>query len=282
MERIDIYRNIEEKFYQSVVAPVNPFSVDNPDVLVYNGRNLIGLYVPYAKEINNPDLLLRRLFISRLILCNSVSNVLLLDQESGLTLSSKDQVMAAFDAVLPYSNIQDITLFLGDNIRIKHKINPRLKREKFRRYWGTMDFMNKYGFENNGFVGWDNKVGYKVQSWCEPNKMQVSKSARFEYPFMMATKRSTKQSFMEGFDSLMTYTAMFCYSLDDGLFRSKSEAEDSFMFLNLEDLASFTKNPMNLKTMVFLGYLPGRINDNYNIQGLMERYRSFMREKKYI
>ena len=66
MESRNLYINILEAFNQSVIEPNNPFTVDNPDALVYNGRTLTGLYIPLKKELSNPDFLLRRLFLSRL------------------------------------------------------------------------------------------------------------------------------------------------------------------------------------------------------------------------
>ena len=39
---------------------------------------------------------------------------------------------------------------------------------------------------------------------------------------------------------------------------------------------------LNVRTLVFLGYLPGRINDNFDIMGLRDRYFSFMDQNKYL
>ena len=80
MDKKQTYITLLDVFNQSIVDPVNPFTLDNPDVLVFNGRTLIGLYIPLKKEQANPDLLLRRLFLSRLSMSKVVSTVLILDE----------------------------------------------------------------------------------------------------------------------------------------------------------------------------------------------------------
>ena len=39
MEKKNLFRTITENYQQSVIEPINPFTVDNPDALVYNGRS---------------------------------------------------------------------------------------------------------------------------------------------------------------------------------------------------------------------------------------------------
>lgn len=41
------------------------------------------------------------------------------------------------------------------------------------------------------------------------------------------------------------------------------------------------KNPINIRTLAFIGYLPGRVSDNYNMEGLRDRYYTFMTNGKY-
>ena len=80
MEKKNLFRTIAENYQQSVIEPINPFTVDNPDALVYNGRSLTGLYIPLKKELDNPDLLLRRLSLSRLSMSKAVSTLLILSE----------------------------------------------------------------------------------------------------------------------------------------------------------------------------------------------------------
>ncbi len=282
MDRKNYFRNIEDRYNQSIIAPENPFTVDNPDALVYNGHSLLGLYLPLAKELKNPDMLLRRLYLSRLSLSKTVSHVLFLPSEEEFKIANNEQINAAFDAVLVNENIEGLLRFLGDNIRAKHYIDPRLKKERIRRFWGTMDFLDKNGFANVEYGEPWNLMEYEVQSWSNPDRGHFSRNAGYSHPVLMARKRATKESFLGGYEGLMTYTTMFNYSLHDGILKTNPQAADSFQFLNLEDLESVTKSAINVRTLVFLGYLPGRINDNFDIMGLRDRYFSFMDQNKYL
>lgn len=282
MDRKNYFRNIEDRYNQSIIAPENPFTVDNPDALVYNGHSLLGLYLPLAKELKNPDMLLRRLYLSRLSLSKTVSHVLFLPSEEEFKIANNEQINAAFDAVLVNENIEGLLRFLGDNIRAKHYIDPRLKKERIRRFWGTMDFLDKNGFANVEYGEPWNLMEYEVQSWSNPDRGHFSRNAGYSHPVLMARKRATKESFLGGYEGLMTYTTMFNYSLHDGILKTNPQAADSFQFLNVEDLESVTKSAINVRTLVFLGYLPGRINDNFDIMGLRDRYFSFMDQNKYL
>ena len=97
MDRKQTYIGLLDAFRQSVIDPINPFTVDNPDVLVYNGRSLTGLYIPLKKEQDNPDLLLRRLFLSRLSMSKAVNTLLILAEESMHSFDNMPEVKAAFD-----------------------------------------------------------------------------------------------------------------------------------------------------------------------------------------
>lgn len=283
MDKTNIYKNLHNRYPQSVIAPENPFTIDNPDALIFNGRVLIGLFIPKVKEVNNPDLLLRRLYISRLSLCYTLCSILLLSGEEAVKLSNNPQISTAFDAVKIYEDTGDLLHFLQDNFKPIHFIQPRLRRERLRRFWGIMSYIEKVGIEKSDY---DELLGgrkeYHVQSWSNPEKTYYSRNASFIFPYLMASRSETKQSFRDGYDRLMTYTTMFNYSLDDGVLKANAVATDSFMFLNVENLDYLMKNPLYLKSMAFLGYVPGRIGRDYNVSSFRDRYWKFMKEYKYL
>lgn len=281
MDKKPIIENIGQAFPQSIVNPVNPFTVDNPDVLVFNGRTLKGLFFPLAKELNNPDLLLRRLFLSRLSFCKTVSNVLILQKDESMRLTNNIEVVNAFDRVFVFEDSHDLFSFLRDDIGQRHELNPQLRRVRMRRFWGALDFIEKNGIEQGIYSGSYRHNSFNVRSWSNPDKEKRSKSTNYNHPILIASKDKTKQSFKESYEELMTLTTMFNYSLSDGVFKANKEALDTFMFLNIETIENVINNPMNIRTIAFLGFLPGRVSDNFNLNGLRDKYYVFMKERKY-
>lgn len=282
MDRKQTYINILGTFNQSILEPLNPFTVDNPDALVYNGRTLTGLYIPLKKELAKPDLLLRRLFMSRLSISKTVSTILVLADESIHAFDNMPEVMGAFDAVYIYENDQDLLSYLRDDIRQRTPINPIIRRQRMRRFWGTVDFIEQHGILQYVYEGQDERLGLRVRSWSNPNKDKLSKATDYTHPYLVASKKRTKQSFKDSYEDLMTVTTMFNYSMSDGILKKNMEADDTFMYLNAEGVEDVLNNVMNFRTMVFLGYLPGRISSHYDLGGLRDQYYRFMKEKKYL
>lgn len=222
MERKDIYGKIENEYSQSIVNPANPFTIDNPDMLVFNGRTLTALFMPLMKELKNPDLLLRRLFMSRLSLCKGIVTILVIQDENGMKLFNIGEVGAAFDAIYVYENDRDMINFLRDDIRQKNEIRSSLRRQRMRRFWGTMDFIEKNGIVNNEYSGRIAMREFRVLSWSSPSKERYSRSVDYAHPYLVTAKNKTKQSFKDGYEDLITLTTMFNYSLSDGILRKKS------------------------------------------------------------
>ncbi len=283
MDRKQTYIGLLDAFRQSVIDPINPFTVDNPDVLVYNGRSLTGLYIPLKKEQDNPDLLLRRLFLSRLSMSKAVNTLLILAEESMHSFDNMPEVKAAFDKVYFYENERDLLNFLRDDIQQRTPIKSTIRRQRMRRFWGTIDFIEKHGIVlQDGYERMPAREELRVNSWSNPNKERHSRIAEYIHPYLVTSKNKTKQTFKEGYEDLMTVTTMFNYSMSDGILKNNTEADDTFMYLNAEGVEDVMKNVMNLRTMVFLGYLPGRIRLDYDLTGLRDQYYRFMKEKKYL
>ena len=282
MDKKEVFRSIYDAYHQSVDSPINPFTVDNPDILLFNGTTLIGLFFPLSKELKNPDLLLRRLYISRLSMSKTLSSVLVLTEEESLGLLNYGQVTLAFDSVYIYENTDSLVRFLGDNIRQKNLVDPRLRRIRMRRFWGIIDYIDKYGIITEKYESLPAQESFRINSWSRPEIQRLTKQTIFSYPYLYTSKGRTKQSFMGRFEDIMTITTMFNYSLVDGILRPNPEAMDSFMFLNIEGIHEVVKNTMNFRTLAFLGYLPGSVSSVFDMPGQRDRFYSFMKEKKYL
>ena len=235
-----------------------------------------------SKEVSNPDLLLRRLFISRLAMCNSVCTVLFLSQNDSIILSKKEQILASFDYVHTYDGIPDFLSLLSEDRKSVHLLDKRLKQEKLRRFWGTLEFLEKIGYFAEEYSSLNRQQGVSVNCWSSPGHYRTSKMTSYENSFLITNKRKTKQSFKEGYEDIMTFATMFKYSLADGVIKKIPDTSDVSMYLNLENPEVVTQREINLRSMVFLGYLPCSMNENTDIENLNNRYYSFMKEGRYL
>ena len=142
MDTKSIFTNIEDKFEHSVIGPVNPFTIDNPDVLIYNSHQLVGLYVPLAKELENPDLLLRRVHMSRLALRSSISSVLLLSEDTPEQFYNNDAITSSFYRVHFFDGDNDLIRYISDDIKPVNRVDKRLRGEVMKRFWGAMEYID--------------------------------------------------------------------------------------------------------------------------------------------
>lgn len=282
MDRKNLYKSIQDSFKQSIIGPANPFTVDNPDVLLYNNHKLLGVYIPLAKEVDNPDLLLRRLYLSRLALSGSISSVLLLHPDESLALSNYETVLTSFDRVHVFENIPDTMKCLADNIRATNMVDKKLKRETMQRFWGSLSYIEKYSHYDKNYKNINNHSGLSVESWTNPGNKRRSKLSSYADSCIITSKGKTKQSFKDGYEDIMTFATMFNYSLSEGVIKRNHYSRDTFMYLNMESPEVVLKKPMNLRTMMFIGYIPCTISTSDDAKGINDLYYSFMKEYKYL
>lgn len=282
MDKKSLYLNISDRYKQCVIGPANPFTVDNPDALIFNGKSLIGLYIPLAKEVSNPDLLLRRLFLSRLAMCNSLRTVLLLSEKESFQLFNNEQIIASFDDVHVFNGIIDFLGLLKETKKTTPLIDKRLKQEKIKKFWGTIDFLDRNDAFKDNYSCFSFSKGVTARSWSSPESNRISKRTSFKNECLITSKGITKQSFKEGFEDIMTFSTMFNYSLSGGNLKRIANSNEVFMCLNIENPNAVIKNEIDLRTLVFLGYLPCRVNEYDDIKRLNDRYYDFMKAGKYL
>lgn len=282
MDKKSLFHNIADRYKYSVIMPANTFTVDNPDVLIYNDHVLVGLYIPIVKEVNKPDLLLRRLFLSRLAMCNSLCSILLLTEKDSIGLLVNEQVLASFDYIHVFDGIQDLLSFLAEDMRPSHFIDKRLRNSVLNRFWGILDFYERTEVFKDEYSSLRGQKGLCVNSWSSPGNKRISKKTYYEDYCIVTSKGITKQSFKEGYEEIMTFATMFSFSLSEGILKRIPENNELFMYLNVESPEIIMRNEINLRSMVFSGYLPCRINEDTDLRNFSDRYYSFMKAGKYL
>ena len=282
MDRKNIFTNIRNKFEHSVIGPVNPFTIDNPDVLLYNNHQLIGLYIPLVKEVQNPDILLRRLHMSRLALSGSISSVLLLPENALAQLFNNEVIQGSFDRVHCFDGNADLMDYISCDIKSTHYVDKRLRSEVMKRFWGAMGYVDRYSYIRGDYKNIKCSSEVQVRRWSRPRNILSSTHTSYNDSCLITSKGRTKQSFKEAYENIMSFATMYNYSLSDGNLKRTSSVNDIFMYLNIEDLDIILNKEINLRTMLFLGYLPCTIGSLDEIKCLNDHYYSFRKESKYL
>lgn len=284
MNRKNIFTEIENNFEYSVIGPVNPFTIDNPDALIYNNHQLIGLYVPLAKEVNNPDLLLRRVHMSRLAMSDSMSNVIILPNEDNYTkLYNNEAIISTFDKVHSFDGEEDLIKFISCDIKSRYHVDKRLRVNAMKRFWGALDYIDRHSYIRSDYRSLKcNSEIAAIRSWSNPDHNSRSAHTCYSDSCLITSKGKTKQSFKEGYDSIMSFAAMFNYSVSDGTLQMKPHSADTFMYLNIEELDMLLTKEIYLRTMLFLGYLPCTVSSFEEVKKLNEHYYLFAKERKFL
>ena len=93
-----IIQKIAELYPGGVLRPENAICLDGPDYIVIYEGSLFGFFIPSKKELQYPDFILRRAFLSKLTYLPSMSTILVC--EDGTTSDFQKVTQYAFNQIL--------------------------------------------------------------------------------------------------------------------------------------------------------------------------------------
>lgn len=280
-----ISKLVYDRFQKVVISPLNPLTVDNPDLLVFNGKVLIGVYFPSKAEANNTDNLLRRLYVSKLAMMAQMRTLLVLDDNLKETsLRNINAVVSAFDSVYMLENTNDLMRYMDDNLSQRTPIHKSIRTANMNRFWATMNYVERLNkterptvpddFRYNTFYG-------EVNSWSRPEMTKRVKTALLHGETLVSFKRKTKQTFKSDYDSLMTFVMMFNYALDNGQLIPEKHHNKIFRYLGTDSIDYLLSNETYLKSLVFLGLVPSTFYEPDDIDSLGRDYMKYLEGFKY-
>jgi hypothetical protein len=278
-----VFEHIYDHFPKVVISPLNPLTVDNPNLLVFNGRALLGIYFPTKAELKKPDDLLRRLFVSKLAMAAQIRTVLVLEgNKENVVLGNTFAVANAFDSVYILENVDDFIKYMNDDIRQRTPIHKSIRIANINRFWATLSYVERLHrtekptipkeFQYNSFYG-------EVRSWCNPELKRV-KSAFLAGETLVTFKRKSKQTFRSDFDSLMTFLMMFNYALDNGQLIPEKNHSRVFRYLGTDNIDYLFSNEVYLRSLVFLGLVPSTLYEPNDIESLGMDYMNYLNNSK--
>ena len=277
---INIYEKIVNGYPHSIVKPQNVFTIDNPDMLVPFKGNLIGVFLVKEKEIRQLDLLLRRIYLSKLAYTSAMTPIVLINQDNVAHLGSKThEILSRFRFVCEYRTTQDIPAIFNeiDNYTMDY-FNPYIQSKVIRRLWLIKSFAREYEDMLK-----HNKFGYVYAKNVKVNNIPMQPWTRNKHSLTNAClvngddlllERESKHGFVSSFESVLTYTMMYNYKLDNG-YMLENRINGKNRYLNTNWNFGAVDNPLYFNTLAFLGILPIKI-DNMDcikeIGGVYENY----------
>lgn len=81
--------HIYDSCERAIISPENPFTLDNPDLIVANGNRLFSIFLPTFRECENHDHLLRRVYMSMLGYGQKIMPILLIAEPKPRTICQR-------------------------------------------------------------------------------------------------------------------------------------------------------------------------------------------------
>ena len=251
---------ILEHVQKAVIRPTNVYTIDNPDALFIASGNLFGLFIPTKSEIQNVDLLVRRIMVSRLAYVDNMKTLLLSEDDDFLNnqfpLLNKichrildndaDGYRLTFERDRFESNTPDI------RVKIKVKQANLYARNLWIYQLGQEEKQVFAPFQ----IDKRYTDGAIAESW---SRSQVGvKDAYMLDDFFVAFKRKTTMSFKETFNNLMTLSFFMNYTLhDEGMSYKKALEYPKMINSDFSFVRENDNDPYKyIRVLAFMGLSP--------------------------
>ena len=205
---------------KAVIRPSNIYTIDNPDVLLITSANLFGLFIPTKNEMQNVDLLVRRIMVSRLAYVGNMKTLLLSGDDEFLHKNSPLLNQICHRILDNGVNRYRLTFGRDRFVSNTPDIGARIRVMQTNLYTRNLRIYQLGREENQVFAPFQIDKRYAdgaiAESWSQS---QVSvKDAYMLDDLFVAFKRKTNMSFKETFNNLMTLSFFMNYAIhDDGM-----------------------------------------------------------------
>jgi len=288
LKQVLIDRVITEFERLFVISPRNPFTIDDPNVIVRQGSKLYAVYVPSAIERNNYDHLLRRLFFSQMAYGSSLITILLLNVD--------DKIDEYGEFVMKYSfnhisrGVEDAVTFIkkGDRRNKNWDSIYEAKQWMFAKYDVNTLVTRKY---YQDFITRPSElleietVELRTPSFYCPNKQRKLREVlEFNNGLIFHRKKQKSSTFKSLFEPVMTQMFLRNFRYDNGYIYPVCNIVDSMPTLNTDwQMLDKMQLPNDYcKALSFSGVLPINIPDMDSFNIVYQDYLDLQDTRKYV
>lgn len=272
-----------ESLYNScercIISPENPFSMDNPDAIIANGRHLYALFIPTYSERDNYNHLLRRLHLSQLSYAHRFVTILLLEPDDRMSQNGFRIMEESFCHIS--REIDDVIAFVnrGDRTDRRWDVINEFQQEHFLRYQFYSELSQKYKRENDTVFAMEDVRGLPTLSfgsWYDEAKDIKIKGVFDTHTGLVGYRKKGKiPNFYSSFQKIMTASFMQEFVYDNGyIFPNRNYVEDKINVIST-DWTIFHEGyyPNAYNSMLsFAGLVPVSVSTQMEIENL---YRTF-------
>lgn len=282
-EKQFILQQIYNGCERCIIAPENPFTLDNPDLLAANGNILFAVYLLSYREQENLDHLLRRLYLSQLSYGFKMTPVLLFPDTPPHDLQVNHQVLKyAFSHVS--DSVEDVVKFITiekPNYK-RWKFFSEVQSNQYLNYCACMELSEKAFVEKQGaemvegeredivFTGLVNTRSWYYQRWKESKNYW-----RTQKGLVGKVMKGQNASFKSSMDCLMTTAFMTLFNFDDGVIYPTGYYNELSVVNTNWNVFNEDRTPNRYNRMLsFIGLAPVSISSNRDIDWLFDKYQA--------
>lgn len=278
-EKQSILRRIYDSCERAIIGPENPFTLDNPDMLVANGNRLFSIFLPTFRECENHDHLLRRVYMSMLGYGQKISPILLIAEP-------KPEIIGILNNPVFLEVFRLISLDSEEVIRLVNsdRQNARIwKNFSEIQSWHYVGYRNRLRLSEEAhkeirsvYATGDIHLGDNVvaQSWSTGQLRESKYYRHTQGGFMAITEKKKNAGFKTSFEQLMTVTFLTSFHLDNGNIYPTAMANELSLLNTDWKMFDDRQLPNDYNRMLsFIGLAPVSVSTSREVETLFERYQ---------
>lgn len=275
----EIYHQVFDAFAKCLIRPENPFTLDNPDLLVNENNRMYALYIPTYEERNNYDQLLRRLFLSQLCYSQKLISILLINPEDKVSGNGEYLFQKSFCHVA--RSVNDVI----DYIRTGERVDRRwdLMRRNQQLCFSDFHICSKATTAikrsiSNVYADFSEELlerSQPISTWKSLYRRSYRVYQGYSTDFgNVIFKEKGRLGIKESFNQVLTSRFMESFLFDDGYIYANNN-RCSFSLINTDwELFENELYPGSMARMLnFVGYSVAQINDVQSLERAFKKYK---------
>ncbi len=278
-EKQIILKHIASGCERAIIGPENPYTMDNPDMIVANGNIMFAIFIPTYREWENGDHLLRRVYMSQLGYGQKMLSVLLLTEK-------RKQIGMMMNNPAFFSMFDLMTFEEKEVMKYVEREKPNKKRN---RHFSAIQEIQYVGYRQRLRLSEEGYIEFKTfssteqiqlgetvfaKSWSTRGYRESQYYRHTQLGSMAVVSKKEKSSFKTSFDHLMTTAFLSMYQLDNGVVYPTAMSKELNLLNTDWQMFDDEQLPNDYNRMLsFIGLAPVSISTSREAEKLNDMYQ---------